>query len=88
MSAAHLKWHIILYFNPDSLPVSTFDNLTQPHLTLLPYSPLAAPANSLVSLRLQLMKATPYISSFHWGFSAPAMSTDVSQVGSTLYPCF
>ena len=50
--------HINLYFNPDSLPVSTFDNLTWPPPPLLPFSPLAAPANTLISIHIQLMKAT------------------------------
>ena len=58
MSTVNLKQHINLYFNLDSLPVTTFDNLTWPPPLLLPFSPIAAPANTWVSLRLQLMKAT------------------------------
>jgi hypothetical protein len=57
-STSNLKRHINLYFNPMSLLVSTFDNLTWPPLPLLPFYPLAAPANTLVSPGLQLMKAT------------------------------
>ena len=52
------EWHINLYFNRDSLPVSTSGNLTRPHPLLLPFSPLAAPANTLISIHIQLMKAT------------------------------
>ena len=37
MSAANLKWHINLYYNPVSLLVSSFDNLTQPPPPLLPF---------------------------------------------------
>ena len=51
-------WMSIPGFNPESLLVSTFDNLTRLPPSLLPFYPLAAPANTLVSLRLQLMKAT------------------------------
>ena len=32
------------------------------------------------------LKAVSYILSFHWFFSATVMSTDMSQVGVTLYP--
>ena len=63
----------------------------RPPPLLFPFFPLAAHANTLVSLHLQLMKATvlaSYISSFHWALSAPAMSTDVSQVGVTFFPSF
>ena len=49
MSDANLKHHINLYFNPVSLPVSTFDNLTKPPLPLFLFSPLASAANTLVS---------------------------------------
>ena len=56
MSAANLKQHINLYFNPNSVLVSTSDNLTRPPPPILPFYPLAAPANTLVSLHLQLMK--------------------------------
>ena len=38
--------------------VSTSDSLTRPPPALLPFSLLAAPANTLVSLSLQLMKAS------------------------------
>ena len=58
MSTANLKWHINLLFGPDSLPVSTSDNLTRPPLLLLPFFPLAAPVNTLVSQCPQLVKAT------------------------------
>ena len=51
-----LKWHINFYLNPVSLPVSTFNNLTRSPPPLLPFSTQATPA--LVSLRLELMKAT------------------------------
>ena len=54
MSVANLKRHINLYFNPNSLPVSTSGNLTLPPPLLLTFSP---PANTLVSLLLRLMKA-------------------------------
>ena len=66
MSAANLKWHINLYFNPVSLPVSTFQSLTLLSPPLLPLP--AAPANTLVSLLL--MKATVLAkSSFYFIFS-------------------
>jgi hypothetical protein len=58
MSATSLKQHINLYFNPDSLPVSTSAYHTQPPSPLLPFSPLVAPDNTFVSVYLQLMKAT------------------------------
>ena len=58
MFAVYLKKHINLYFNPDSLPVNTTDNLIWPPAPLLCFFPLMAPTNNLVSLRLQLMKAT------------------------------
>ena len=41
MSAANLKWHINLYFNPVCLQVSTSGNLTQSLPLLLPFSSLA-----------------------------------------------
>jgi hypothetical protein len=57
MPAVNLKWHINFYFNVNHLPVSTSDNsLSLPHPSF-PFT-LAAPANTLVSLRLQLVKAT------------------------------
>jgi len=52
VSTTKLKWHINLYLNPVNLPESIFDNFTRPPPLLLPYSPLAAPANTLVSLQL------------------------------------
>ena len=55
-STANLKRHINLYISPDSLWVSTSYILTQLPPPSLSFSPLAAPANTLVSLRLQLMK--------------------------------
>ena len=53
-----LKQLINLYFNPDSLLVSTSDNLTRTPPPLFPFFSLVALANTLASLRLQLMKAT------------------------------
>ena len=73
MSAANLKQHINLYFNPDSVPVSTSGKLTRPTLPLLPFSLLAAPAKTL---------------SFHQVLSTMVMSTDVSQVSVALFPSF
>ena len=59
MSTTNLKWHIINFFsNPDYPQVSTSDNLIRAPLPLLPFTPLAAPANILVSLRIQLIKVT------------------------------
>ena len=49
-------------------------------------SPLVAPASTLVSLLLQLKKATVF--NFHQALFAPAMSKDVSQVGVALFPSF
>ena len=92
MSIANLKQHINLYFNPVILLLSTFDNLTWPPPSLLPFSPLVEPANTLVSLHLQLMKATVlvetfvYFHLFDWVISTTVMSTDVSQVGVALFP--
>ena len=56
-------------------------------------SVLAASANTLVSLLLQLMKTTVLAESssfinLHHDLSAPAMSTDISQVGVALFPSF
>ena len=61
-SAANMKWHINWFWNPANSQVSTSDNVTGPPPPF-PFSPLAAPANSLP---LQLMKAivllrAPYI---------------------------
>ena len=58
-----------------------------------PFSALAAPANTLVSLCLQLMKATVLAEGsifylFVGVLPAPAMSTDVSQVRVALLPSF
>jgi hypothetical protein len=58
MCTANLKWHIKLYFNPNNLQVSTSNNLTWLPPPLLPFFTLTAPTNTLVSLCLQLMKAT------------------------------
>ena len=44
--------------NANTSAKSTFDSLTWPPPPLLPFSPLAALANNLVNLPLQLMKAT------------------------------
>ena len=52
-----LIYHFNLYFNPDSILVSIFDNLTWFPPLLFPFSSLATAASTLVSLRLQLMKA-------------------------------
>ena len=71
MSAANLKWHINLYFNPNSLPVSASGNLTEPPPPLLPFYPLAAPTNTLVSLLHSwwkpqcCLKALSYVLFFH-----------------------
>jgi hypothetical protein len=70
MSAANLKQHIDLYFNLDGLLV-----LTRPIPALLPFSPLSTPANTLVSLHLQLMNAI-------------AFSAEMSQLGFALFPFF
>ena len=64
MSAANLKRHINKYFNPDSLLLSISGNLTRPPPPILPFFPIAPPANTLVSLRLQLMKATVLAESY------------------------
>ena len=76
----------------DSLPVSTSDNLIWSSPLLLPFLPLAPPANTLVSLCLQLIKATVLtecsVLSFQRALSATVMSTDVSQVGVALFPSF
>ena len=56
-----------------------------------PFSPLAAPANTLVSLLLQLMKVTVLAETplfFHRDLYDTKMSTDVSQVGVALFPSF
>ena len=58
LEIANLKWHINLYFNPDSLLVSISSNLTWPPPTLTFLFPLVATANTLVSLHLQQMKST------------------------------
>jgi hypothetical protein len=50
LAAANLKRHIHLYLYPDSLPVSSSSNLTQPPPPLLPFCPLVGPANTLVSV--------------------------------------
>ena len=57
----NMKWHINLFLNPSNSLASTFDSLTWPPPPLLPVSPLAAPANTLVIRALY----------------APAMSTDM-----------
>ena len=54
MSAANLKRHIYLYLNPTNSLVSTFDSLTRPPPLLRVFSPLAASANTLVSLKLSV----------------------------------
>ena len=61
---------------------------------LLPVPPLAAPANTEVSLPLQLMKAAVPAESYtlfiilHRHLYSPAMSTVSSQVGAALFPSF
>ena len=60
---------------------------TLPPPPFIPFSSLAAAANTSVNLRLQLMKA-PYISSFHRTPPASALTTDVSQVGIALFLSF
>ena len=65
----------------------------QVSLTLMSCFPLALLANTLLSLPLQLMKATMLAESsysiyFHRDLSAPAMSKDVNQVGVALFPSF
>ena len=83
-----------MYFNPDYHLVSTSDNLTRPSPPLLPFFPLMALANTLLSLCLQLIKATvpaeSYMLSiiFHRHLYFPAMSTTSNQVGATLFPSF
>ena len=67
--------------------------LTWPPPPSFPVSLLVAPASTLVSLPLQLMKATVLAENssfihFHRDLSALAMSTYVSQVGVTLFPSF
>ena len=54
------------------------------------FSPLKTPANIMISLPLQLMKATALAESsyFHLAISAVVMSTDESQVGVWLFPSF
>ena len=73
-------------------------NILKPHHLaspppLLPFSPLAAPANTLVSPCLELMKAIVLAESslnfnFYQALSAPAMPTYMIQVGVTLVPSF
>jgi len=58
------KWSINLYLNPVNFPASTLDSLTWPPPPLLPFFPLVAPANTGVSLPLQLMKATVLTESY------------------------
>ena len=60
----NLKQYINLYFKPDSFPTSTSSNLSQPPPLLLPFFLLATPANTLVSLCLQLMEAKLMAESF------------------------
>ena len=61
---------------------------------VLPVPPLAAPANTEVSLPLQLMKAAVPAKSYmlfiilHRHLDSPAMSTGNSQVGAALFPSF
>ena len=91
MSATNLKWYINFYCNPISLPVSIFDNLARLIHPYFPFPILMATAHTLVSLLYSWwkpqcwLKKAPYI---HWAISAPAMSTDVSHVGVTLFPSF
>ena len=77
----------------DSLPVSTYSNLTRPPPPLLPFFTLAAPANTLVSLLLHLMKAivlteSSFILHFHWILYTTKLSTYMIQVSVTLFPSF
>ena len=57
---------------------------------LLPVSPLAAPANTEVSLPLQLMKAAVPAESYtlHRDLQTLTMSTVSSHVGVALFPSF
>ena len=80
--------------NPANSRVSTSDNLTGLPPPLLPVHPLAAPANTEVSLPLELMKATVQAENYslfiilHHRLYSPAMSTGSSQVGAALFPSF
>ena len=68
-------------------PITSLD-LPHPYF---PFFPLAAPANTGVSLPLQLMKATVLAESYNISFSivtSPAMSTDIDQVGVALFPSY
>ena len=93
MSAANMKLHINLSLNFANSSVSTFYSLTWPPHPFFSFPPLAAPANTLVSLLLQLMKGTvlaesSYFINFHHALSVPAMSRDMSQVGVALFLSF
>ena len=67
---------------PSILTVSRYQHPTSLGFSTLPHPfPLAAPANILISLLLQLMKSTVLA-------DATLMSTDVSQVGVALFPSF
>ena len=57
-AAANQKQYINSFFSPNSFLVSTSGNLTWLPPSPLPFTTLAAPANIMVSLPLQLMKAT------------------------------
>ena len=75
---SNLKRHINLYFNPYSLLVSTsITSFGLPNLYFT-FPPLAAPANTLVTLCLQLMKVSMMAkSSLHFIFSLGSFPSDV-----------
>ena len=70
------------------------NNLTGPPPPLLSVPPLVAPANTEVSLPLQLIKAAVPAESYtlfiilHSHLDPPVMSTGSSQVGAALFPSF
>ena len=93
MSTTNLKRHINL-FNPNSSQYQhlvTSLGLPYPYF---PFSALAAPANTLVSLLLQLMQATVLAEKsilyliFYLVLSVTVMFSNLSQLGIALFPSF
>jgi hypothetical protein len=77
--------HQLVLQSRQSPSINIQDNHTLPSSTPLPLLPLAAPVSIMVSLLLQLMKATTMVESFCflsvlWTFYALWQSADMSQV--------